>query len=122
MRTNSPINIAGLIAGMAIAFAGCGQVTTAVAPTSEEKRVDAMLSMQEDKLLQQLHQRLDIAAEIDRFTNETAKLNAETEKLIALAQNCQARRDAYDAGADVMLCEDLQAHPAGQPAPPSASR
>ena len=42
--------------------------------------------------------------EIIQMRGEAARLMANTEELNAQAQNCKARRDAYEAGAQVDLC------------------
>ena len=41
---------------------------------------------------------------IIQMRGEAARLTANTEELNAQAQNCKARRDAYEAGAEVDLC------------------
>ncbi|MYE04881.1 MAG: hypothetical protein F4Y00_07925 [Bacteroidetes bacterium SB0662_bin_6] len=59
-------------------------------------------------LYQELHSREEEQAqrrlEIISMRGEAARLTANTEELNAQAQNCKARRDAYEAGAQVSLC------------------
>ena len=44
--------------------------------------------------------------EIIRMRGEADRLSANTEELNAKTQNCKARRNAYEAGADVHLCKN----------------
>ena len=90
----------------------CG-VGLAFAPVwaQEESGIATSPGMSEDELTyRELQLREQVAAErrldIIQMRGEASRLTANTEELNAQAQNCKARRTAYEAGAPVELCKN----------------
>lgn len=93
------VGFLGFIALLTLAPAWAQQEETSM---SSETGQDISEVYQELKLREeaQAERRLEII----RMRGEAARLIANTEELNAQAQNCKARRDAFEAGAQVNLC------------------
>lgn len=92
-----------LACGVGLAFASVGAQDMSDLASSPETG-EGELTYQELQLREQAaaERRLDII----QMRGEASRLSANTEELNAQAQNCQARRAAYEAGAAVELCEN----------------
>ena len=107
-RFRGLLAFAGIVLVAAPAWAQEEEVASAPSPESP----DTGSAYQELQLREQVEatRRLDII----KMRGEAARLMANTEELNAQAQNCQARRAAYKAGAPVELCQNDQVVPGPQ--------
>ena len=107
-RFRGLLAFAGIVLAAAPTWAQEEEVASAPSPESP----DAGPAYQELQLREQVEatRRLDII----EMRGEAARLMANTEELNAQAQNCQARRAAYESGAQVELCQNDQVVPRPQ--------
>lgn len=97
-------NLRALLAcGLALAFVPVWAQETSDTASPLEGAEDG-LAYQELQLREQAD--AERRLEIVRMRGEASRLIANTEELNAQAQNCAARRAAYEAGAPVDLCEN----------------
>ena len=109
-----------------LAFAGI--VLAATPAWAQEEEVASAPSLQSPNTGPayqelQLRERVEATRRLDiiEMRGEAARLMANTEELNAQAQNCQARRAAYESGAQVELCENDQIVPGPQASATGAS-